>query len=93
MRTNTEIVMVEESGRTQLRCPVSGCDLPDMTHVVGVRWEKDPEEGDRKRARMEVRCENGHGFVLVIKNHGGDSFFEWEVLLDNQSPLVLHKKW
>jgi hypothetical protein len=87
MRDNTDIVMVQDANRTELRCPVAGCDQSEMTHVVGVVWEKDPEEGDRKRVRMEVRCEHGHGFILLIKNHAGSSYFQWEVLTDIRSPF------
>jgi hypothetical protein len=47
----------------------------------------DPEEG-RKRLCLEVRCENSHNFVLAIRNHEGVSYFEWEVLLDNQSTVA-----
>lgn len=86
MRDNTEIVIVRES-RTELRCPCGGCDMAEYTHVVDVKWEHDPDEGDRMRVRMEVRCENGHGFVLDIKNHAGWSFVQWEVLPDNRSPF------
>lgn len=32
MRSHTDIVMVQERSRTELSCPVSGCDLPEMAH-------------------------------------------------------------
>lgn len=93
MHDNTDVVM-DQGGRTALRCPVAGCGEREMTHVVGVHWEKDPDEGDRKRVRMEVRCEHGHGFVLVIKNHAGSSYFEWEALTDIRSPFGPRcRKW
>ncbi len=89
MRHDFETVMAPNNNRIELHCPAQGCDMADRTHVVAVHWEKDPEEGDRKRARMEVRCENGHGFVLAIKNNAGWSYFEWEALTDNVSPFGL----
>jgi hypothetical protein len=92
MREDIERVLNME-GQTELRCPFTGCDLPDMTHVVRVTWETDPYEGDRKRVRLEVRCESGHGFFLDIKNHAGLSYFQWEALSDIQSPFSEERTW
>ena len=86
MRDDIRLVIVKDV-RTELHCPFSGCDLADYTHVVDVKWEMDPDEGDRKRLLLEVRCENGHGIVLVIKNHAGNSFIQWGVLFDKQIPF------
>jgi hypothetical protein len=77
-----ENILNGDTSRMALRCPVLGCDNTDHTHVMDVRWEIDPQEGDRKRVRMEVRCESGHGFVLLIRNHAGNSFLECEALMD-----------
>jgi len=76
---------VIENGRVGLRCPM--CECPE-THVVDVRWEPDPNEsGERKRVRMEVRCEMGHGYVLFLTNHAGNSYFRWEPLTDIRTPF------
>lgn len=87
MNDNADIVLAKKEATTQLFCPFAGCDRATLTHVVGVHWEKCPEEQDRKRVRLDVRCENGHGFVIAIRNHGGISYIEWEVLADIKSPF------
>lgn len=87
MHSDTRAVLSFDNYRTELRCPHAGCGLSAGTHVVSVHWEKDPEERDRKRVRMEVLCENGHSFVLVLKNHAGSSFFEWQAQTDIRSPF------
>jgi hypothetical protein len=92
-RNPDELIISLGGCRPELRCPFSGCDSPEYTHVVDVKWEKDPDEGDRKYVRMEVRCENGHGFVLCIKNHAGNSFLQWDALLDNRSPFGEDRTW
>lgn len=78
---------------TRLSCPHDGCAAPEMTHVVDVTWELDPAEGDRRRVRMEVRCENGHGFLLFISNHAGVSTVWCSLLSDNQSPFAEGVRW
>jgi hypothetical protein len=93
MQGNTEIVFSRSWNRTQLQCPFLNCNQMDHTHIVDVKWEIDPDEGDRKRVRMEIRCENGHGFVLNIKNHAGSSFLEWEAMTDNRSPFGMDSTW
>jgi hypothetical protein len=77
---------VVEGGYVELRCPHDQCECPE-THVMDVRWETDPHEGDRKHVRMEVRCEEGHGYVLSLTNHAGRSSFRWEPLTDIRSPF------
>ncbi|MCU1309805.1 MAG: hypothetical protein JWO20_930 [Candidatus Angelobacter sp.] len=94
MRSNTTLViarnLIGRDVRNELRCPTPDCNLPELTHVVAVRWERDPVEGDRKRLWMEVRCEAGHGFILLIRNHAGCSFLEWGALPDMRSPFEVN---
>jgi hypothetical protein len=78
---------------SHLRCPHSGCDLPDFTHIVDVVWERDPHEGDRRWVRLEVRCENGHGYLLLIRNHAGTSYLEYQMLDDELSPFAEGVRW
>lgn len=75
-----------------IRCPHTGCDDPH-THVVDVVWETDPAEGDRRRVRLEVRCENGHGFLFLISNHGGQSRLVHHLLNDVYSPFAEGARW
>jgi hypothetical protein len=76
-----------------LRCPHGECGMPEMTHVVDVVWERDPQEGDRRWVRMEVRCELGHGSLLLIRNHGGRSYIEVRELGDLVSPFAEGARW
>jgi hypothetical protein len=76
-----------------LICPHSGCEDPHSTHVVDVVWEEDPGEGDRRLVRMEVRCENGHGYMLLVRNHGGTSCLDYRLLDDVISPFAEGAKW
>lgn len=77
-----------------LRCPWTGCKCDHKTHIVDVVWERDPRERDRRWLRMEVRCEEGHGYLLLIRNHGGKSYFD-TVLLDGSvvSPFAEGSRW
>jgi hypothetical protein len=82
--------LVLESGRVELRCLM--CECPE-THVVDARWETDPNEGDRKHVRMEVRCEMGHGYILSLTNHAGSSYFRWEPLTDIRGVFGEEQTW
>jgi hypothetical protein len=42
---------------------------------------------------MEIRCENGHGYILRICNHAGTSYFRWEPLRDTRSPFTEKTDW
>ena len=79
--------------RGELRCPHAGCDRPEYTHVVDVVWERDPHEGDRRWVRMEVRCESGHGWLLLIRNHAGWSRIEYQMLDGEVSPFAEGARW
>jgi hypothetical protein len=84
-----------EPGReylTVLKCPNSNCDCRD-THVVDVVWECDPSEGDRRWVRLEVRCEEGHGYFLLIRNHAGQTRLEYKQIDDNVSPFAEGARW
>jgi hypothetical protein len=87
MSLTTDKPFAVEGGRVELRCPHNLCDCPE-THVVDLRWETDIHEGDRKHVRMEVRCEMGHGYILFIANHAGNSYFRWELISDVCSPFA-----
>lgn len=87
MRYNTQTILIDDGNRMELRCPFGDCDLADFCHVVDVKWEIDPDERDRKRVRLEVRCEGGHGFVLDIKNHAGTSYLQWEEVTNHKDPF------
>jgi hypothetical protein len=77
----------------QIKCPHPGCDSM-YTHVMDVVWERDPHEGDRRWVRMEVRCEErGHGFLLFIRNHGGVSRMEYQLLENEVSPFSEGGRW
>jgi hypothetical protein len=77
-----------------LRCPWAECKCGHKTHIVDVVWERDPREQDRRWVRLEVRCEEGRGYLLFIRNHGGKSYFEY-VLLDGSvvSPFAEGARW
>ena len=74
-------------------CGVHGCSEAANTHVVDVVWEMDPEERDRRWVRMELRCENGHGFVVLFRNHGGETRIESSFLDDIVSPFAEGARW
>lgn len=76
-----------------LSCGVSGCDQANYTHVVDVVWETDPGEQDRRWVRMELRCENGHGFVILFRNHAGVTRVESAFLDDEVSPFAEGARW
>lgn len=71
-----------------LTCPWTECKCGNKTHVVDVVWERDPREQDRRWVRLEVRCEEGHGYLLLIRNHGGRSYFDL-VILDGKDDRVV----
>lgn len=77
-----------------LTCPWPPCTCGGKTHVVDVVWERDPREQDRRWVRMEVRCEDGHGYLLLIRNHAGVTYFD-VVLLDDSivSPFAEGARW
>lgn len=74
--------------------PKGPCKCGGKTHVVDVVWERDPGEQDRRWVRMEVRCEEGRGYLLLIRNHAGKSYFD-TVLLDDSvvSPFAEGARW
>ena|SRR5665213_645472 len=74
-------------------CGVNGCSLSTFTHIVDVVWEMDPEELDRRWVRLELRCENGHGFMLLFRNHAGETRFESVFLDDIVSPFAEGSRW
>lgn len=76
-----------------MSCGVSGCTAAANTHVVDVVWEMDPEERDRRWVRLELRCENGHGFVVLFRNHGGETRVESAFLDDLVSPFAEGARW
>jgi len=75
-----------------LRCPHKGCECDHNTHVVDVVWEQDPSEG-RRWVRLEVRCEMGRGYLLLIRNHAGQSRLEYQLLDDEVSPFAGGARW
>ena len=83
----------EQGAPTLVSCGVRGCNEAANTHVVDVVWEMDPEELDRRWVRMELRCENGHGFVVLVRNHGGETRFESAYLDDIVSPFAEGARW
>jgi hypothetical protein len=85
------LVQVIQNG--YLKCPHVSCDMPDMTHVVDVAWERDPDEGDRRWVRLEVRCESGHGYLLLIRNHAGESRIVHQLLEGELSPFAEGVRW
>jgi hypothetical protein len=82
--------VVQES---YLRCPWDACNCGHKTHIVDVVWERDPRR-EHRWLRMEVRCEEGRGYLLLIRNHGGKSYFD-TVLLDGSvvSPFAEGSRW
>jgi len=80
-------------GEGGLRCPYEGCDCSDWTHVVDVVWECDPGEGDRRWVRLEVRCEEGRGYFLLIRNHAGRTRFEYQPIAGELSPFAEGVRW
>jgi hypothetical protein len=77
-----------------LKCPWPDCSCGHKAHIVDVVWERDPRERDRRWVRLEVRCEEGHGYFLLIRNHGGVTYFD-TVLLDDSivSPFAEGARW
>jgi hypothetical protein len=75
-------------------CPQTKCNCGHKAYIVGVVWERDPRELDRRWVRMEVRCEEGRGYLLLIRNHGGKSYFQ-TILLDDSivSPFGEGARW
>ena len=84
-------------GHGHLRCASHNAKQPcksrDKTHIVDVVWERDPREQDRRWVRMEVRCEEGHGYLLLIRNVGGHTFFDTVILCDIVSPFAEGARW
>jgi hypothetical protein len=76
------------STHSGLKCPYKGCNCGDFTHVVDVVWECDPSEGDRRWVRLEVRCENGRGYFLLIRNHAGLTRLEYKLIDGDVSPFA-----
>jgi hypothetical protein len=79
--------------RNELTCPYKGCECADNTHVVDVVWECDPSEGDRRWVRLEVRCEEGRGYFLFIRNHAGHTRLEYKLIDGEASPLEGEVRW
>jgi hypothetical protein len=72
-------------------CPQ--CDCRE-THVVDVLWERDLEELDRRRVRIEFRCEAaGHGWLMLLRNHGGVTRIEIAELQGILSPFAEGVRW
>lgn len=76
-----------------ISCGVRGCNKKHKTHIVDVVWERDPEAHDRRWVRLELRCENGHGFVILFRNHGGETHIESAFLDDIVSPFAEGARW
>jgi hypothetical protein len=88
-----KLVGSEPGAPAVMSCGVSGCNQASYTHIVDVVWEMDPEEQDRRWVRMELRCENGHGFVILFRNHGGETRVESTFLDDIVSPFAEGARW
>lgn len=72
-------------------CPK--CDSR-LTHIVDVQWETDPEENDRRRVRLEFRCEeHGHGWLVLLGNHGGVTRMEYADVEGTISPFAEGVRW
>jgi hypothetical protein len=88
--------MIDTDGH--LQCAFHNAEQPCKscykTHIVDVVWERDPREMDRRWVRMEVRCEEGHGYLLLIRNHAGRTYFD-TILLDGSvvSPFAKGARW
>ena len=78
---------------TVLKCPHKSCECYHQTHVVDVVWERDPSEGDRRWVRMEVRCEEGHGYFLLIRNHAGQTRIEYKPIDGSSWPFEEGARW
>lgn len=78
---------------TALRCPYKGCECNHQTHVVDVVWKVDPSEGDRRWVRLEVRCEMGRGYFLLIRNHAGHTRLEYKPIDGELSPFAEGARW
>ena len=76
-----------------LKCPYEGCECHHQTHVVDVVWECDPSEGDRRWVRLEVRCEMGRGYLLLIRNHAGQTRLEYKLIDGEVSPFAEGARW
>jgi hypothetical protein len=77
-----------------IHCPHMKCDAPEFTHIVDVVWEADPVEFDRRWVRLEMRCEYGHGTMILVRNHGGFSRVEYQLLGgDPISPFAEGNRW
>lgn len=80
-----------------LQCPwvhfSTKCQCDHKTHVVDVVWERDPREQDRRWLRLEVRCEEGRGYLLFIRNHGGRSYLDYALLDGVVSPFAEGSRW
>jgi hypothetical protein len=88
MKSNVAPILVNEGNQTELRCPFPDCTLSEMCHVTGAKLHTDPNELDRKLLSVEIRCENGHEFVLEIANHAGLSYLRWQKLSGLKSPFA-----
>jgi hypothetical protein len=87
------VVIRDDNWEGGLRCPYKGCECDDNTHVVDAVWERDPSEGDRRWVRLEVRCEMGRGYLLLIRNHAGHSRLEYQLLDGEVSPFTEGARW
>ena len=83
----------DPDGHVYVCCGVRGCNQANKTHVVDVVWEMDPQELDRRWVRMELRCENGHGFAVLLRNRGGKTRVESAFLDDIVSPFAEGARW
>jgi hypothetical protein len=82
--------VIREDG---LKCPHKGCWCIASTHVIDVVWERDPSEGDRRWVRLEVRCEAGHGYFLLLRNHAGTTRLEYQPIVGELSPFAEGVRW
>ena len=78
---------------TFLKCPHNGCECHHQTHVVDVVWEMDPSECDRRWVRLEVRCEMGRGYFLLIRNHAGQTRLEYKLINGELNPIAGEARW